>query len=505
MKNSIFSKIKLIFMLVLAAVVFLGNTINVNAAPQKITLGNGEKVNAYLAGIGFETKVTTSGEYVYCLDRTKATAKNVTATLVGEKDAGFAYIVENGYPYKNITGDRLKDYYITQTAIWWYLDDTTGSGNLTSDFKVKAEDPNGIRDHVKKLVIEAKKKKEEGYTKPTVTINVSNKEMKLSQDKKYFISENISVSSTNITSFTVSVPSGVVVVGADGAEKTTFASSEKFKVKVPVSMAKDTLSTIKVEVKTTATINKVYEYKPDDSRMQAALPAILSPTPVEVSASINLEILSSKVSIVKLDKTTGKPLAGAELVLKDASGNVISSWTSTTNSHVIRNLSNGTYTVEEKTAPKGYKKLTSPVQFTVTDEKQNIMVKVNNEPKVSVVTITKLDKSTDQPLAGAILVLKNEKGEVVKRFETTTESYVITGLANGTYTVEEEQAPAGYQKSNKVIKFTISDEHMSYQVNFYNYRIVQVPNTASNSSTLLMIIGLVMIASTSLYIYKYVK
>ena len=42
-------------------------------------------------------------------------------------NAGVAYILENGYPNKHFTGDSNKDYYITQLAVWWYLDDTTGS------------------------------------------------------------------------------------------------------------------------------------------------------------------------------------------------------------------------------------------------------------------------------------------------------------------------------------------------------------------------------------------
>lgn len=503
MKNNIFKKLKSFMAVILTSVLLFGGAVNVNAVAQTITLGSGEQVSDYLAGVKFQTKVTTSGEYVYCLDRSKSTAKNVTATLVGEKDAGFAYIIENSYPYKSITGDRLKDYYITQTAIWWYLDETTGSGNLGADFKANAADPNGIRQYVKKLVDNAKKKKEEGYTKSSIKINTQSTNMELSSDKQSYISEYLSVTSSNISSYTVSVPEGVTVLAADGSVKTTFAASEKFKVKVPVSQISNTKMNIKVTVTAKATVNKVYEYKPTNSNMQNALPAILTPTTEEVTASTNLEVVSSKVSIVKLDKTTGQPLAGAELVLKDSTGKELLTWTSTTNARVIRNLANGTYTVEEKTAPKGYKKITKPIEFTISDEKQNIMVKVNNEPKVSVVTITKIDKSTEKPLAGAILVLKNEKGEVIERFETTTESYSITGLPDGTYTVSEEKAPNGYQKVDDVIKFTINEEHLSYQVNFYNYPIVKVPDTASNSSLIMTVIGLIIIGSTALYIYKY--
>ena len=141
--------------------------------------------------------------------------------------------------------------------------------------------------------------------------------------------------------------------------------------------------------------------------------------------------------------------------------------------------------------------------FTISDDNNNVVVKVNNEPKVSVITITKIDKSTEKPLAGATLVVKNEAGEEVARFVTTTESYALTGLPYGTYTVSEEQAPAGYQKVNDTIKFTIDENHLSYQVNFYNYPIVTVPNTAADSSIIMTIIGLIIISSTAAFIYKY--
>lgn len=501
--RKILKKAKLFFSLMLISVLFLGDAINVNAVPQNITLGNGEQVDDYLAGVGFKTKVTTSGEFVYCLDRSKASAENITVTLVGELDAGFAYLIQNGYPHKSITGDNMKDYYITQTAIWWYLDDTTGSGNLGSDFKVNAEDPHGIRKYIKDLVMKAKEAKEKGYEKTTLDVNTSSKDMKLSSDKKYYVSEPISVNGTNISNYTVKVSNNIIVTNVDGTEKNTFEASEKFIVKVPVSKINEVEESIKITVSADATINKVYEYKPTDSSVQNVLPAILQPTKETVTDTIDLNVESSKVTIVKVDKTTDQPLAGAELVLKDARGNVISSWTSTTNAHVIRNLSNGTYIIEETKAPTGYKKITKPIMFTITDENKDIVIKVNNEPKTSVVTITKIDKSTGKPLAGAVLVVRNEKGEEVARFTTTKESYVLTNLPNGTYTVSEEKAPEGYQKVNDTIKFTIDEDHQSYQVNFYNYPIVEVPDTAANSSIIMTIIGLIIIGSTVTFIYKY--
>ena len=183
-----------------------------------------------------------------------------------------------------------------------------------------------------------------------------------------------------------------------------------------------------------------------------------------INAILDLTIESTKITIVKIDKATNKTLAGAELVLKDAAGNTISGWTSTTNGRVIRNLKPGTYTVTEVKAPQGYKLDKNPVKFTITDTNEAKIVRVYNEPKQSVVNILKVDNATQEPLAGATLVIKNSAGKEIKRFTSTTTPFVLTNLEDGKYTVEEVSAPAGYVLSPEKITFTIDDEHLSHQI-----------------------------------------
>ena len=502
------SKVRIFIMMILTGVILGSNVLNVNAVAQTISLGSGEQLPAYLAGVTFKTKVTTSGEYIYCLNIHKATSQNVKATLVGEMDAGFAYLMEHGYPSVSITGNASKDYYITQAAVWWYLDETTGSSNLSNNFKSQASDPNGIRQYIKTLVAGAKKAKAAGYTKTAISLSISSNEMKLSSDSKYFESEYFKVTSTNVSTYNVSVsnaPDGTLIVDASGNNKTSFAKNESFKIRIPASKVTDTKLNLTVKVSATGTVNKAYEYKPSNSKMQNCMPSVLTPEKQNVSATANLILSTSQVTIVKLDKATDKALAGATLVLKDASGKEITRWKSTTNAHVIRNLENGTYTVEEAEAPTGYKKMTEPVKFTVSDSNKSLTVKVYNDAKSSVVTITKVDASTGNALAGAILVIKNANGEEVARFETTTEPKVFTDLADGTYTIEEVQAPEGYKKSDEVITITIDDEHESHQVTFNNYPEVPVPDTASTSSIIMTILGILLIGSTLGFIYKNAK
>lgn len=488
--------------LVLICTVILGTAFNTNAVASSIELGGSEIVPGYVSGVKFTTKTKTDGTLLYCLNMNKRTAKNITANLVGELDTGVAYIMVNGYPNKTFTGDKMKDYYITQTALWWYLDNTTGSSNLSQKFKTTGSDPENLRPTIKSLVAKAEQAKKDGNKKTSLVITTNDLSMSLQGD--YYVSNDIYAKTySNITNYKVSVSgaSGAQVIDANGNEKTTIGVNEKFKVRVPASAVTGTELSIKVVASATGVIYKAYKYEPTDPNMQPITPSIPEKIYEKVESSLSLTIDSSRVRIVKIDEITGNAIAGATLVLKDANGEVKAEWTSSTNYRTIRNLPNGTYTVTETAAPEGYILDSTPVKFTITDTNRDIEVKIKNKPRESVVNILKVDASTGNPLAGAVLVIKNSQGEEIKRFTTTNEPEVFTDLANGTYTVEEIQAPAGYMLSSKVVTFTITDQNLSHQVIFENHPEVRVPDTAA-SSIIITLLGIVVIASGVRFVYK---
>lgn len=500
--------------IILVSVLGISNTVtNVNAAPSTITLSGNTETTPKLIGNTFFTSMrTTDGGYVYCMDIHKTTVRNQTMTLVGEKDAGFAYIMQNGYPAKNITGNRIYDIYITQTALWWYLDSTTGSTNLTNVFKSTGQDSYGLRGHVVNLVNGALAARNNGYAKTSIAVNNTNKNMTLSQDKKYFVSSAIGVTASNIGKYSVSLtnaPAGTIITNTSGAQKNEFAVNEQFLVKVPADKATTKDQTININVNATGTVYKAYEYRPADTNTyQNVIPAVLSPETQTVTANTSVSYSTTQLTITKIDKKTKKAIAGAELVLKDSKGTTIATWKSTTSGYVIKHLAAGTYTVEEKTAPKGYKKLTSPVKINITSQTKDVKVTIDNEAKTNVVNITKIDAVSEQVLPGAVLVVKNSKGKQIAKFTTTNEPYVLTDLEEGTYTVEEISAPEGYKKSTEVKKFTIDDDHTSIQVTFENYPDVKeviVPDTQSHASIFMYLIGTLFISIAAGFVYKNAK
>lgn len=500
MKKTIKNFKKILLAVLISAITFGSTIIDTNAASKTISLGDAKRLSGYVADLDFSTKTTTSGEYLYCLNRLKTTAKNTTAKLVGERDAGIAYIIENGYPNKSITGNANKDYYITQSAVWWYLDDTTGSSNLSKSFKSTGSDNYGLRSKIKKLVSEAKSHKKYATTK--LTIKTSDTTMSLKDG--YYISEEIYASTiSNLSSYKVELtnaPSGTQIINSNNKVTNTIGKNEKFRIKVPASKVTGTKLNIKVTAKATGTVYKAYEYQPTDSKMQNVAKLVAEKT--NVSSSVNLAISTSKVTITKIDKATNKALAGAKLVVKDSTGKVVTSWTSTTKSHVITNLSNGTYTVIETEAPKGYLLNNETYKFTITDTNKNITVNFYNEARESVVNIVKVDNTTGEALAGAVLVVRDSNGNEIERFTTTTDPYIITDLENGTYTVEEESAPEGYMLNSEKITFTIDDNNLSHQITFENSLEVYVPDTASSSSLILTILGIAIIGTGIGFVYK---
>lgn len=488
---------KKVLTLFVAAAIMLVSMVNVNAASETIKLGPSAPTGTYIGGVSFSYKKTVGGEYLYCLNMAKKTAENTTASLVRNSnlvDGGIIYIIKNGYPNKSITGNKDKDYYITQTAVWWYLDLTRGSQNLGDQFKANGNDEHNMRHYVKELAYAGYNHRNDKYTASyNTTLNATIADKLLYLSDNYYVSHDIKVNtSSDVSAYKVALtnaPEGTVIVSSTGTTNpASLKAGETFKVKVPASKVNGNLS-LKVKVTATGAAGyAAYEYQPADKDMQNV--ALLEKNQKTVSKELTLEVASSKVTITKVDESTGKSVAGATLVLKDANGNKITSWTSTTAGHIIKDLKNGTYTIEEEKAPEGYVKSNEKVKFTIDDKNRDIKVTFKNKAKQVVVNITKVDQETKAVLPGAVLVIKNNKGEELTRFTTTDKPYVLLNLEYGTYTVEEISAPVGYIKSDQVITFTVDDNHMTHQIVFVNAKEVYVPNTASAASVIMIILGI---------------
>ena len=475
-------KFKAILLLVLVTALSIFTTMTTPAevtAPPSFTANSEKLLAGYIDDWRYAKLTSSLGGYVYCRNYNLGIPYNVTMTLEGEAPAAIAYILSNGYPRVNITGDSDMDYYITQAALWWYMDLHMGGNNLPDSFKTTGADPYGLRQHIQNLVHGAEQVT--SYATPAIQVINNDTTLNLSEDKAYYESGAISVETLYTTgNYNVSLegaPEGTVVVNANsGAPSTSFATNESFKVRIPVDNVDIGNLNITVKVSATGSINKAYMYKSSDPTKQSVFGSALYPETSTVSDQTNLTLDTSKVTITKIDEDTNEPLAGAEFVLKDSNGKEIATWTSTTNSYVIKNLPNGTYTLQETKAPDGYILNDQIVEFTITDTNRNIAIRFKNKEIEKKATIIKVDSVTKDPVAGATLAVKNAQGEEVVTFTTTTEPYVLNDLEDGTYTVEEISAPSGYEKTDEIYEFTIDDNNRDVKVTIENKAIEKLVN-----------------------------
>ena len=507
--------IKLATGLFLVLIMVVASIMNVQAAESSISIGPARKVNKkFIAGRAFAYKQTTDGRYLYCVEEAKDRVSNVKANLVQNStrvDGGIIYILKNGFPEKSITGDNDKDYYITQTAIWWYLDSTRGTTNLSDKFKRTGEDPYDMRKLVKELVNGglAHRYDKVDESQPTLELT-SGSTNSMSLENNYYVTNDIKAVSSGITGYTVTIENpvkGITIVPSTGQEFSYYNSfkigaTDTFKIKVPASSVTEAI-TLKINATADGnTIYRAYEYNPTDKDMQNVV--LLEKTPTSVSTSATVTIATTRLAIMKIDETTNKPLAGAVLVLKNANGNEITRWTSTVNEHIIENIAPGTYTVEEIEAPEGYRLNKTPATVKITTNQKVYSVIMKNTPKNIVININKLDSATNKPLSGAVLVIKNSAGKVIERFVSNDTAHVITDIPYGTYTVEEESAPSGYIKSNEKITFTVDDNHQSHQITIKNTKETPVPDTGTES-IIFALIGVIILGIGLDFILKHAK
>lgn len=470
-------KLKLIIMLALVATLTIFGmnvTQAASSAPTSFTANSEKLLAGYINNRRYAKLTSSLGGYVYCRNFHKGIPYGVTMTLEGEAPAGFAYILSNGYPRKNITGDSDKDYYITQAAIWWYFDETTGSQNLTDAFKYTGPDPYNIRHYIVELVEGARS--HSTYATPDIKIYDNDGTLTLSSDKKYYESSAMTVKTLYTTgNYTVSLTNakeGTIIQNATtGAIGNSFAPGESFKIKVPADAGDIENLNIKISVTATGTINKAYNYTSGDPSKQNVMGSLLYPETSIVKDETTVSLSTSKVTITKIDDETEKPLAGATFVLKDSEGKQIATWVSTTSSHVIKNLPNGTYTLQETKVPDGYILNDRVVEFTISDTNRNIAIRFRNKEVERNATIIKIDSVTKQPVAGATLVVKDSEGKVIEEFVTTGKPHVLKDIKDGKYTVEEKEAPAGYKKTDEIYEFVIDKDHRDVTVTIENTAI----------------------------------
>ena len=469
--------------LLVSIVIFLTTIVQVNAAsvPSSVTVSSIGKIN-YGGTYYFPVKYTSDGTLAYCTDFQKLYPMGVKMTNPTKVDNGLAYIIANGY--KGTKADygndsKMKQYYITQLAIYTYLGQANPKNN------------NDVHNAVWDLVNKAKAANNESNTKLNVSLNASNTNMKLTSDGRYFISDEITVSSNNNNAeFTIGGSANVntEIVDANGNKVNKVKNGSKVYARIPASTIQAGQSvTVSVAVNGQATKQTAYVYTPNPNKYQTIIPSITYPETESAQATIKVkaakEKIQTKVKISKQDITTKQELPGAKLVIKDANGKEVASWVSTNTPKYIKGLEAGNYTLCETQAPDGYELYTECIKFTVKADGTVSTVIMYNAPKSkeTKVQISKKDITSKEEIAGAKLRITDLNGKEIISWVSTTTPKLIKNLKPGKYYLEETQAPDGYILSTEKKEFEVKEDGTVTSIVFYNEKQETKPNKVAIS------------------------
>ena len=469
--------------LLVSIVIFLTTIVQVNAAsvPSSVTVSSIGKIN-YGGTYYFPVKYTSDGTLAYCTEFHNQFPMGVTMTNPTKVDNGLAYIIANGY--KGTKADygndsKMKQYYITQLAIYTYLGQANPKNN------------NDVHNAVWDLVNKAKAANNESNTKLNVSLNASNTNMKLTSDGRYFISDEITVSSNNNNAeFTIGGSANVntEIVDANGNKVNKVKNGSKVYARIPASTIQAGQSvTVSVAVNGQATKQTAYVYTPSSSKYQKIVPSITYPETESAQATIKVkaakEKIQTKVKISKQDITTKQELPGAKLVIKDANGKEVASWVSTNTPKYIKGLEAGNYTLCETQAPDGYELYTECIKFTVKADGTVSTVIMYNAPKSkeTKVQISKKDITSKEEIAGAKLRITDLNGKEIISWVSTTTPKLIKNLKPGKYYLEETQAPDGYILSTEKKEFEVKEDGTVTSIVFYNEKQETKPNKVAIS------------------------
>ena len=170
--------------------------------------------------------------------------------------------------------------------------------------------------------------------------------------------------------------------------------------------------------------------------------------------TLNLTNSKTSIEISKKDITTNLELPGAQLTLYDKDDNIIETWTSTNEPHMIQGLTVGEkYKLHEDLAPLGFVRA-SDIEFTVEDNDE--IQKVEMIDDVTKVEISKQDITSSKELIGAKLQIIDSNNNVIYEWISSDKPELFTKIPTGEYILKEISAPNGYEVAED-IHFTVQE------------------------------------------------
>lgn len=425
---------------------------------------------------------------------------------------GVAAVIAKALEIGNINNSQVTvDYFAAEMAINKFLNENNAKGHNVPDSSLSTKYSSKYNEYLEI----ARTAKNNYETAKSINMSLSTNDLTFTLNGNNYESNLITVSGANECGITSNIG-------------TVSKTGNSFKIIVPASSITN-ITTINAQVSTSKTLKFASNYvvKPTEEngnsdqctvRMgvddqgndiyvtkdcQSVTPVLLEEETVNtvtlnVSGTITPEPEKANITINKFDNNN-KHLAGAKIKVTGPN-NYVKEFTSNGNAIVINNLEYGTYVIEEIKAPDGYIVATKQTVILDKNNLNKTVTLVNNKNKV---VISKIDSVSKKELPGATLEVQDEDGKIVKyctdekgnkntecKWVSTDKPYEIEGLPVGKYYLIETVAPKGYVLSKEKIEFEITNDDSITEVKMENDLEVDVPNTLSSRSALLLAIAM---------------
>ena len=427
--------------------------------------------------------IESTGQVCYCIEHTSGNPHSASYTATPPSSvfgantlAGLQTILMYGYPCNTpdgFTEDEARQ--ATANAIRFWLSENGEPGSYS--FTNRRAHPNQIRaqlgyEHVLEWADELLQMARD---KKTLSHAIEFTPSALTLDRSGTgYSGTTTVNLTNINSGytldTSGLPAGVTLTGFTGRQ------SETLTITAPLTAAGQTFS-ITATGKDTRALENMTAYIPSKDSLQKIF-LCASTAQVVASASFGVNTPAAGKLQIKKFGDSNVPLAGVRFgVYSDAActTKITEVTTGADGTVLLDNMNGGTYYVKELSTVRPYvidgmiNTVIVKASETTTLEVQNetakgvIRVKKNGEALVGTTATTTeygqlhTPKYQNGGLAGCEFTVKNESGTVVATITTDADGIAETGLLPfGTYTVQETQAPAGYELDPSVQTVTLA-------------------------------------------------
>lgn len=358
--------------------------------------------------------------------------------------------VKNGYPYKTAKELGLTSDYdafvVTKFAVYCLL----GQADINL-YAADEEDAEGqaMLTALRKLVDIGKNGTETQSNSLKIT-----KDGELTEDGDYYsikykVTSTVEMKSYEVTQIS-NFPDGTLVTNITGNIKTSFASGEEFKIKIPKSkLTQDISASIQVEAE-----SKTYPIFYGKTRIAGTQDYILTGDSYgtqKATTDVNLKLNTGKIIVNKVDSETKTPIAGVTFELLDKNNNKLATTTTNTSGQAeFTGLYQGTYIIKETKTNEQY--VVNDQDFTVNVEyNKTSEINIENNHTSGNLKVYKVDKDNHNlPISNVQFDLYSQEfKKVIGTYYTDSKGQInIENLRTGKYNIIEKATNEWYNFSN---------------------------------------------------------